>query len=297
MRWFKPRSIPMSDSKQSARRRRQALPAALTLALITAGVLSTAPVPILAQTPEVRAEALADTVCAACHGRNGLSISDTIPNLAGQRAGYLENQLRALRDGSRKSGVMNAIATQIGEADLRPLAAHYAAMPGPVAGAPNRSAPLPALAGSELAFPSDYRERYTPYMTMNFPATRQVRRFFASPQLLGDLAAGRSPGNGSTVIVEVYAAKLDASRTPITGADGFYEADRLLFYTAMGAGKGWGEAIPAMLRNGDWQYAVFTNEGKPRPGFSQGECLACHKPLDSTHYLFTHKTLAAARPR
>jgi predicted CXXCH cytochrome family protein len=34
-----------------------------------------------------------------------------------------------------------------------------------------------------------------------------------------------------------------------------------------------------------------------RTGFSQGECLACHKPLDSTHYLFTHKSLAAARPR
>ena len=26
------------------------------------------------------------TVCAACHGANGVSVSDTIPNLAGQRA-------------------------------------------------------------------------------------------------------------------------------------------------------------------------------------------------------------------
>ena len=42
------------------------------------------------------------TVCAACHGANGVSVSDTIPNLAAQRAGYIENQLRAFKDGSRK---------------------------------------------------------------------------------------------------------------------------------------------------------------------------------------------------
>ena len=94
--------------------------------------------PSQAPSPESRAEALAETVCAACHGRNGLSISDTIPNLAGQRAPYLENQLRALREGTRKSGVMNAIAAQIAEADLRPLAAHYAAMAGAPAGAASR---------------------------------------------------------------------------------------------------------------------------------------------------------------
>ena len=250
-----------------------------------------------AQTPEPQASSLADSVCAACHGKNGLSISDTIPNLAGQRPAYLETQLRALRDGSRKSGVMNAIASQLAESDLKPLAMHYAAMAGPAAGAPSRSTPLAELAGSALAFPADYKERYTNYMSMNFPATRQVRRFFASPQLLADLSAGRAPGDGATVLVEVYSAKLDGNRAPVSGSDGFYEADRLLFYTAMGVGQGWGEKIPAMLRNGDWQYALFGGDAKLRAGFSQGECLACHKPLDSTHYLFTHKSLVAARPR
>jgi cytochrome c553 len=31
---------------------------------------------------------IASTVCAACHGVTGISVSDTIPNLAGQRAPY-----------------------------------------------------------------------------------------------------------------------------------------------------------------------------------------------------------------
>jgi hypothetical protein len=148
-----------------------------------------------------------------------------------------------------------------------------------------------------MSFPADYRERFTHYLTMNFPATRQVRRFYASPQLLADLGAGRSPAEGSAVVVEVYAAKLDGERKPIAGPDTFFEADRLLFYTAMAVGKGWGSDIPALIRNGDWHYAVFGTDRVVRTGFSQGECLACHKPLDSTHYLFTHKSLAAARPR
>ena len=52
-------------------------------------------------------------VCAACHGANGVSVSDTIPNLAGQRATYLQLQLKALKDGTRKNPIMNAIAAQL----------------------------------------------------------------------------------------------------------------------------------------------------------------------------------------
>jgi cytochrome c553 len=118
------------------------------LALIVAVAVTT---PAMADPAAERAAALANTTCAACHGANGLSISETIPNLAGQRAGYLENQLKALREGSRKSGVMNAIAEQLGEADLKPLAAHYAALPAVPAGAPARRrgcSPTPALSAA-----------------------------------------------------------------------------------------------------------------------------------------------------
>ena len=44
-------------------------------------------------------KARAETVCAACHGANGVSVSDTIPNLAGQKSAYLQSHLRALKDG------------------------------------------------------------------------------------------------------------------------------------------------------------------------------------------------------
>ena len=54
-----------------------------------------------------RAKALA--VCTACHGANGVSVGDAIPNLAGQKPAYLEAQLKALKDGSRKNAISGAV--------------------------------------------------------------------------------------------------------------------------------------------------------------------------------------------
>ena len=59
--------------------------------------------------------------------------------------------------------------------------------------------------------------------------------------------------------------------------------------TAMARGAGWGKDIPEMLRNEDWNYAVFTTDKQHRPGVNQAECLACHKPLDKVSYTFTLK--------
>jgi hypothetical protein len=52
-----------------------------------------------------------------------------------------------------------------------------------------------------------------------------------------------------------------------------------------------------MLRNEDWNYAIFTTAKQHRPGVNQAECLACHKPLDKTSYLFTLKQLGEVAAR
>ena len=62
----------------------------------------------------------------------------------------------------------------------------------------------------------------------------------------------------------------------------------------MARGAGWGREIPEMLRNEDWNYAVFTPARQPRPGVNQAECLACHKPLGKSSFVFTLDRLAAA---
>jgi cytochrome c553 len=233
------------------------------------------------------------TVCAACHGADGVSVSDAIPNLAAQRASYIEAQLKALKDGTRKNPIMNAMASQLSVEDIANVAAYFATQPGAAAAA--KSAFLPAVAKTSVKFPEGYSASFTKYHTINFPATKQVRYYYANPAALQAARAGQPLPDGSVLFAEVYSAKLGADGKPVTGPDGFFERDKLTGYTAMQREAGWGRDVPEMLRNADWNYAVFTADKQHRPGVNQAECFACHKPLDKASYTFTLKELAAAR--
>jgi cytochrome c553 len=238
-------------------------------------------------------------VCAACHGANGVSVNDTIPNLAGQRAAYLETQLKAFKDGLRRpagptspTATMAAIATQLSPADMTNVAAYFASLPGATQAA-QKSSQLPNLAKSNVTFPDDYKQSFVKYHTINFPATRQVRYYFANKAAVNAAKAGRPLPAGSYLFAEVYAAKLDANKQPVMGKDGFFEPEKLLIFTAMQSGEGWGKDFPDMLRNADWNYAIFSTDKQHRP-INQAECLGCHKPLDNVSYVFTLKALGAA---
>lgn len=239
-------------------------------------------------------------VCSACHGLNGVSVSDAIPNLAGQRALYIENQLKLYKDGVRKgpnpahpAAIMNAMASQLSAAQITDVAAYFASLPGVAPGAA-KSAQLPNVAKTNLTFPENYKSTFVKYLTINFPATKQVRYYYANRAAVDAAKAGKPLPDGSYLLAEVYAAKLDGDGKPVTGSDGFYVAEKHLLYTAMGTGAGWGKDIPDALRNGNWNYGVFTLEKQHRP-INQAECLGCHKPLDSVSYVFTLKEIAAAK--
>ena len=233
------------------------------------------------------------TVCAACHGAAGVSVSDAIPNLAAQRAGYLEAQLKALKDGTRKNAIMNAMAAQLSATEITDVAAYFASLPGPASG--TKSSFLPHVAKTGVTFPEGYKDSFKKYHTINFPATKQVRYYFANKAAAQAAKDGKTLPDGSYLFTEVYAAKLDADQKPVMGGDGFFVADKLLFYTAMARDTGWGKDIPEMLRNENWNYAAFTADKQHRPGVNQAECLACHKPLDKVSYAFTLKQIAEAK--
>ena len=254
-------------------------------------LLAAAPASIAADLEAGKAKVAA--VCAACHGAAGVSVSDAIPNLAAQRAAYLESQLKALKDGTRKNPIMNAMAAQLSAEEIANVAAYFASLPG--AGVAARSDFMPHIAKTGVAFPEGYKSTFIRYHTINFPATRQVRHYYGNRAAVEAARAGKALPDGSVLFAEVYAARLDGDKKPVTGADGFYEADKLLFYTAMQRSAGWGREIPEMLRNEDWNYAVFTVDGKQRPGVNHAECLACHKPLDKVSYTFTLKQIAESK--
>ena len=66
--------------------------------------------------------------CAVCHGQAGISTVPNAPNLAGQPALYLEEQLRNYRSGKRRHEVMSVVAKPLSDADIDDLAAWYASI-------------------------------------------------------------------------------------------------------------------------------------------------------------------------
>ena len=70
--------------------------------------------------------------CAQCHGAQGLGVGDAFPQIAGQSATYLANQLQAWRSGTRKNdpmGLMHGIALRLSEPEANAVAAYYASLP------------------------------------------------------------------------------------------------------------------------------------------------------------------------
>ncbi|TXH96820.1 MAG: cytochrome c [Rheinheimera sp.] len=73
-------------------------------------------------------------MCAACHGATGISVLPDYPNLAGQKAGYLQQALKAYRDGQRQHQIMAPMAQGLTDQEIADIAAFFAAQqPAPAA--------------------------------------------------------------------------------------------------------------------------------------------------------------------
>lgn len=79
---------------------------------------------------------IAEASCARCHGANGISATKGVPHLAGQRAAYLDLQLRAYRHGARVQGAMTGIVRYLSDDALVKVAAYYASLDPPRPAAP-----------------------------------------------------------------------------------------------------------------------------------------------------------------
>jgi cytochrome c553 len=233
-------------------------------------------------------------VCAACHGPDGTSVSETIPNLAGQRARYIEDQLKALREGTRKNSIMSAIARQLSADDIANVAAYFASQSGAPSGA--RSEFMPTIAKTNVTFPEN-RQGFVRYHAANFPDAKQVKVYYANEVALRAAKNGTRLPDGALIVSEISTVKLDDKLELAKDAKGIFIPNALVSTAVMARGERWGKELPDMLRNEDWNYAVFSADKRPRAGINHAECLACHKPQDDVNFLFTMKELTDAARR
>lgn len=74
---------------------------------------------------DIEAGKAKSAVCAACHGPEGISLVPMFPNLKGQKAQYLEKQLKAFKDGTRSDPTMAPMAAPLTDEDMANIAAYY----------------------------------------------------------------------------------------------------------------------------------------------------------------------------
>jgi cytochrome c553 len=96
---------------------------AWTVALAAATTIAPAALAASAAAGKTKAAA-----CAACHGPLGKATMPDAPNIAGQPAMYLVEQLKAYRSGARKHEVMSMMAKPLKDADIDDLAAWFASI-------------------------------------------------------------------------------------------------------------------------------------------------------------------------
>jgi cytochrome c553 len=214
--------------------------------------------------------------CQACHGSNGIGTAPDIPNLAGQKPGYITAQLTAFRSKDRKHDLMNAMAAQLSDGDIENLAAFWSSLSA--AGPAHEGAdPAGEIRRSRMTFPASFPKEFVMYHEELGADQTPTKRAFVNRTALTAARAGKPLPSGSIILVENHNAEGQVS------------------YAAMETRSGWGAGIPEILRNGDWSYALFDAQKQLRANFNYARCLACHKPQAPSSYVFALKEIATTK--
>src|SRR4051794_40364734 len=148
--------------------------------------------------------------CLSCHGEQGISENPEVPSLAGMPADFTLIQLFLFRQGTRKIEIMNDIAKDLTDDDLRKLSEYFSKLAPPKA---SGDAPDPAIAERAKAVVTKHHcgSCHNP----NFSGREQMPRLAAQREdyllkALRDYKSAQRPG---------YDATMDEVIRPITDTD------------------------------------------------------------------------------
>ncbi len=145
---------------------------------------------------------------------------------------------------------------------------------------------LVAAGEPRIAFPEDYKS-FKNYLSLDRTGNdNQVIRLFANDIAAAGPSKDGGLPNGSILVGEIYKAKLNDKGEVAESVLGRRIRGKLAAIAVMEKRQGWGEAFSEDLRNGDWDFAVFSPDGK-RLNKDLNTCRSCHAPLKDTDHLFS----------
>ena len=146
-----------------------------------------------------------------------------------------------------------------------------------------------ALADQErIAFPADYETNMQNYVSLDRTQNEdQVIRLFAPKAALDAAKSGTELPDGTVLVAEIYKAKKDKDGKVMQSSLGRRIRDKLAAIAVMQKEEGWGEKFPEGLRNGDWDFAIFSPKGERLVDKDLNSCRGCHAPVKDTQHLFS----------
>lgn len=143
-----------------------------------------------------------------------------------------------------------------------------------------------------IEFPARYKTEFTNYLSLDRVQNHdQVIRLFANEAAIQAAKEGRALPDGSIFVGEIYKAKKDKDGKVIVSTLGRRVRDKLAAVAVMQKQAGWGAKFSEDHRNGDWDFAIFSPDGK-RLNKDLNACRACHAPLKKSQQLFSLEHLA-----
>jgi plastocyanin len=137
---------------------------------------------------------------------------------------------------------------------------------------------------NKVAFPENW-SKWTLYATVDRPDVKQYREFYSTPDVIAAAKAGQPIPDGAVIVLAAYMAQVDAGGMPLKDATGRFLKGNLAAVNVQQKKKGFGDEIPAAVRNGDWQYQSFAPDGKVNDKANLTACYQCHLPFAKDEYL------------
>ena len=138
-----------------------------------------------------------------------------------------------------------------------------------------------ALSGGErIDFPAHYKTSFTQYWAGERANGKQYAITYANDVALAAAKAGGTVADGGQIVMEIYKLAED-------GTAGDFAAVAVMQNKA-----GWGADYPEDMRNGDWDFGVFTPAGKLKKA-DASSCLGCHLGYEEASYMHLYDQLAA----
>ena len=134
--------------------------------------------------------------------------------------------------------------------------------------------------GERIDFPTHYKTSFTQYWAGERANGKQYAITYANDVALAAAKGGGIVADGGQVVMEIYKLTED-------GTAGDFAA-----VAVMQNKVGWGADYAEDVRNGDWDFGVFTPAGKLKKA-DASSCLGCHLGYEETSYMHLYDQLTA----